>query len=237
MWLGSVDDLPHLLLFIHGQVNIARCPIFFKASCLRCSRNSNHSLRSDPSECDLADLTSPANSELFYCVHDFLVLVEVLALEFGGYGNRILAFVKPESRAATHNCGGSHQERSRRGNCNRNYRRAIRALEGCMQHMRRQAPWRSRSDCLFRAQSRRPSTRLGQHLSWQLPEVRVGSPTNSGSDLLELALRKVAAEHSESPICLVFPALRISSSAAIDSDRGVSRQVSYNQPHFIWITH
>lgn len=45
-------------------------------------------------------------------------------------------------------------------------------------------------------------------------------------DLLELALRSVAAEHSERPMYLVFPALRISSRAGIDSSRGVSIHVS-----------
>lgn len=41
-------------------------------------------------------------------------------------------------------------------------------------------------------------------------------------DPLELALRSVAAEHSERPMYLVLPALRISSSAEMDSSRGVS---------------
>ena len=41
-------------------------------------------------------------------------------------------------------------------------------------------------------------------------------------DILELALRSVAAEHSDRPMYLVFPARRISSRAGIDSSRGVS---------------
>lgn len=44
--------------------------------------------------------------------------------------------------------------------------------------------------------------------------------------LLELALRSVAAEHSERPMYFVLPALRISSRAGIDSVRGVSTRVS-----------
>jgi hypothetical protein len=40
-------------------------------------------------------------------------------------------------------------------------------------------------------------------------------------NLLELALRSVLAEHSERPMYLVLPALRISSSAGMDSSRGV----------------
>jgi hypothetical protein len=42
------------------------------------------------------------------------------------------------------------------------------------------------------------------------------------SSVLEFAFRKVAAEHSERPIYFVFPALRSSSRAGIDSSRGVS---------------
>ena len=42
------------------------------------------------------------------------------------------------------------------------------------------------------------------------------------SSLLELALRNVAAEHSDKPMYFVFPCFRISSRAGIDSSRGVS---------------
>lgn len=41
-------------------------------------------------------------------------------------------------------------------------------------------------------------------------------------DSLELAFFSVDAEHSERPIYFVFPCFRISSSAVIDSSRGVS---------------
>lgn len=40
--------------------------------------------------------------------------------------------------------------------------------------------------------------------------------------VLELALRRVAAEHSDRPMYLVLPALRSASSAGIDWSRGVS---------------
>lgn len=39
---------------------------------------------------------------------------------------------------------------------------------------------------------------------------------------LELALRSVDAEHSDRPMYFVLPALRISSSAEMDSSKGVS---------------
>lgn len=45
-------------------------------------------------------------------------------------------------------------------------------------------------------------------------------------DSLELALRSVAAEHSERPMYLVLPALRISSRAGMDSSNGVSGFIS-----------
>lgn len=41
-------------------------------------------------------------------------------------------------------------------------------------------------------------------------------------NILEFAFRKVAAEHSESPIYFVLPARRISSRAPMDSSNGVS---------------
>lgn len=40
--------------------------------------------------------------------------------------------------------------------------------------------------------------------------------------VLELALRRVLAEHSDSPMYFVFPALRMESRAGIESSRGVS---------------
>lgn len=42
-------------------------------------------------------------------------------------------------------------------------------------------------------------------------------------NILELALRRVAAEHSERPIYFVLPARRSSSRAVMDSSSGVSK--------------
>jgi hypothetical protein len=53
--------------------------------------------------------------------------------------------------------------------------------------------------------------------------------------LLEFALRSVAAEHSDSPIYLVFPAWRISASAGIDSWRGVSVLLSLTNNDPFWV--
>lgn len=70
------------------------------------------------------------------------------------------------------------------------------------------------------------STRPERHRSWQLFVVSRELAELCGATLLELALRRVAAEHSESPMYLVFPAWRISSRAGMDSVRGVSGQIS-----------
>ena len=83
VWLSSINDLAHLLLFLRGQLNIPRCPVLLQASGLGSSWDSNHSLGSNPSECDLADFAALASSDSLDCLHNFLVLVEVLALEFG----------------------------------------------------------------------------------------------------------------------------------------------------------
>ena len=59
------------------------------------------------------------------------------------------------------------------------------------------------------------------------------------SNSLELARRRVAAEHSESPMYFVFPAFRISSRVVIDSSRGVSDTVRKRTTlcRFVWLTY
>lgn len=83
MRLSSIDDFAHLALFLRSQLNIPRCPVLLQASGLGGSRDSDHSLGSNPSECDLANLAAFARSNFLDCLHNFLILVEVLALEFG----------------------------------------------------------------------------------------------------------------------------------------------------------
>lgn len=126
-----------------------------------------------------------------------------------------------------HSYGGSHRAQSRQGSCSQSYQQAIRGRGDCMQRRQYRAPWRYRSSYPFRAQSRRLSTRLGRRRSWQLSIVSQELPDWCRADSLELALRRVAAEHSDNPIYLVLPAARISSRAGIDSVRGVSEKVSY----------
>jgi hypothetical protein len=51
--------------------------------------------------------------------------------------------------------------------------------------------------------------------------VMVGSVEHR-VDVLELAFRRVFAEHSDSPMYFVFPSLRMESRAGIEDSRGVS---------------
>lgn len=95
-----------------------------------------------------------------------------------------------------------------------------------MRRKRCPAPLLSRSSRLSRGVSQRPSIQLGQHQSWQLLTVSNIFPACLERNGLEFALRNVAAEHSESPIYLVLPALRISSRAGMDSVRDVSIEIS-----------
>lgn len=121
---------------------------------------------------------------------------------------------------------------NRQETSSRSYRLASRGREGCRRHKPRLALCMPEPSRLSREWSRRPSTLIGRHRPWRLlivvsEKVSIYSTIWLINDLLELAFRNVAAEHSDKPIYFVFPALRISSSAGIDSSRGVS--VIYGQ--------
>lgn len=85
LWLSSIDNFSHCLLFLLSQFNIPRCPVLFQPGCLRCSRDGDQSLRGNPSKRDLTNLAALKGSELLYFLDNGPVLVEVLALEFGNY--------------------------------------------------------------------------------------------------------------------------------------------------------
>jgi hypothetical protein len=85
MWLASINDATHVLRFFLGYFNISRLPVFFKAAWLRGSRDRDQSLANNPGNCDLADLAPLASRELLDFLDNFLVLVEILALELGSY--------------------------------------------------------------------------------------------------------------------------------------------------------
>lgn len=83
VWLSSIDNPAHFLLFLLRQFNIPRCPVLLQACRLSCSRDGDQSLGGHPSKRDLANLASLTGSELLYFLDNGAVLVEVLALEFG----------------------------------------------------------------------------------------------------------------------------------------------------------
>lgn len=66
---------------------------------------------------------------------------------------------------------------------------------------------------------------LGNYKWESVPRSMLKKKKGWGRISLELALRSVAAEHSERPMYFVFPAFRSSSSAGIDSSRGVPVEV------------
>lgn len=90
-WLGRIDDGSHFLLLFLCQFNIPRCPVLLQSLCLGRAWNGNHTLGSNPGECDLSYRTAFPRSKLFDLVHDSTVLVEVIALKFGSCGPERLA--------------------------------------------------------------------------------------------------------------------------------------------------
>lgn len=83
MGLSSINNPTELLLLLLGQINISRCPVLLQPLGLGSTRNSNHTLSGDPSESNLTDAATLANSELLNFLDDGFVLVEIVALEFG----------------------------------------------------------------------------------------------------------------------------------------------------------
>ena len=133
---------------------------------------------------------------------------------------------------------GNHSAQSRPGTCSRSYRRASRVLVGCRLRRRHLALCMHRLGHPFHERSRKQSIPLGRHRSLQLFTMLANTGVDGRSNQLELAFRNVAAEHSERPMYFVFPARRISSSAGIDSVRGVSIAISiWNCAHKISLTY
>lgn len=81
--LNVVEDFTDLHLFLIGQNDIPGCNVLFQALWLRRSRNGDHALRNHPRQRDLSESAAFALSEGLDRVDNALVVVEVLALEFG----------------------------------------------------------------------------------------------------------------------------------------------------------
>lgn len=62
VWLSSIDNSAHFLLFLLGQLNVPRSPVLLQAGRLSCSRDGDQSLGDNPGERDLANLASLAGS-------------------------------------------------------------------------------------------------------------------------------------------------------------------------------
>lgn len=85
MRLNRINDTAHLQLLVLRKIKVTRIPVRLEACRLSGSWNSNHSLGSDPGECDLAGSTSLAGSKLLNLLDDQLILVEVFSLEFRSF--------------------------------------------------------------------------------------------------------------------------------------------------------
>lgn len=83
MRLSSINNPTELLLLFFSQINISRCPVLLQPLHLGRSRDSNHTLGGHPSESDLTDTATLANGEFLDLFDNGLVLVEIVALEFG----------------------------------------------------------------------------------------------------------------------------------------------------------
>ena len=81
--LQRIQYTSHLLLLVFCQFHIPRSEVLFQTLRLRCSRNGNHALRNHPRQSNLRQRTPLTLRESFDLLDDFLVVVEVLALEFG----------------------------------------------------------------------------------------------------------------------------------------------------------
>lgn len=81
--LCSVNDLPHLLLFLVRKRNLPRGKVVGEPMSLGRAWDRNHALSCNPRERNLAQTTSTLVGKLLDLVGDRSVLVEGLSLEFG----------------------------------------------------------------------------------------------------------------------------------------------------------
>lgn len=82
--LRLLQNPPHLRLLPLAQLNLPRSKVLLQPPRLGSPRDSNEPLRRDPREGDLGKRTPLPRGELLDLLDDGFVLVEVLALEFGG---------------------------------------------------------------------------------------------------------------------------------------------------------
>jgi hypothetical protein len=84
--LQRVENLAHLLLLFLRQLHIPRSEILFQTMGLGRSGDGDHALRHHPRQSHLRQSASLALGKSLDLLDDLLVVVEVLALEFGDCG-------------------------------------------------------------------------------------------------------------------------------------------------------
>jgi hypothetical protein len=88
--LQRVQNLTHLFLLLTRQLNIPRSKVLFQTVRLGRARDRDHALRHHPGQGDLRQSASLALSQCLDLLDDLLVVVEVLALEFGDCASEVV---------------------------------------------------------------------------------------------------------------------------------------------------
>jgi hypothetical protein len=81
--LQRVQNPTHLLLLPFRQLNLPRSKVLLQTVRLSRARDGDHALRHHPSQSDLGQSAALALGESLDLLYNLLVVVEVLALEFG----------------------------------------------------------------------------------------------------------------------------------------------------------
>lgn len=84
-----IKNPAHLFLLILCQFNVFRSEVLFKTMRLCCAGDRQHSLGKHPRKSNLSERTTLALCNSLDLLNDLLVIVEVLALEFGDYSEGI----------------------------------------------------------------------------------------------------------------------------------------------------
>ena len=81
--LDRIKDFTHLILLILCQFNVSGSEVLFETLRLCCARDWQHSLGKYPRKSNLGKSTTLAFCDSLDLLNELLVIVEVLALEFG----------------------------------------------------------------------------------------------------------------------------------------------------------
>ena len=125
-----------MLFLLICQLYGPRSKVLFKSMRLRRSWNRDHVLGDDPCQRDLSQCAPFTLRNLLDLFDYLLVVVEVLALEFGNYGAMLAGHscLAGYEMWVAYPCGGSHQEQNLLGSGTGSRRRASRGLADYMLH-------------------------------------------------------------------------------------------------------